>query len=76
MCRTEFGRCSTSGFGQATKCFIAALCAFEDFAGDVPTSGVYRVQSRLKDIGYAKEVFVLTDDGLQTDPEGRRPARI
>jgi hypothetical protein len=28
----------------------------------------YRVQSRLKDIGYAKEVFgglVLTDDGLR-----------
>jgi hypothetical protein len=28
----------------------------------------YRVQARLKDIGYAKEVFgglVLTDDGLQ-----------
>jgi hypothetical protein len=46
MCRTEFGRCSTSGFGQATKCFIAALCAFEYFAGDVPTSRVFLTPDR------------------------------
>jgi len=39
--RAEFGRCGTSGLGQAPKCFIAALCAFKDFAGDVPTSPMF-----------------------------------
>lgn len=38
----------------------------------------YRVQSRLKDIGYAKEVFgglVLTDDGLRRVTIDRERAR-
>jgi hypothetical protein len=35
---TEFGRCSTPGLGQIPKCFIAALCAFNDLASDVAAS--------------------------------------
>jgi hypothetical protein len=46
--------------------------AMHPATGQVP----YRVQSRLKDIGYAKEVFgglVLTDDGLRRVTSERAP---
>jgi hypothetical protein len=32
--------------GQGPKCFIAALCAFEDFAGDMTASGVFLTPDR------------------------------
>lgn len=35
MRRTEFARRDTSGLRQASKRSVAALCAFEDLAGDV-----------------------------------------
>jgi hypothetical protein len=34
--RTECGRCSTRGYGQAARGSIATFGAFEDFLGDVP----------------------------------------
>jgi hypothetical protein len=46
MCRTKFGRCGASSFRQATECFIAILCAFEDFAGDVPSSRMFLAPDR------------------------------
>jgi len=51
------------------------LDALRQIAAHPATSHIpSRVQSRLKDIGYAKEVLgglVLTDDGLQRIAEGK-----
>lgn len=38
---TEFGRCRTCRCGQATKCYVTAFGAFEDFLGDMPTNPVF-----------------------------------
>ena len=41
MCRTELAHGNTPGIGQAAQRFVAALRAFEDFAGDVAPSPVF-----------------------------------
>ena len=35
-CRAELVRCNASGGGKGPECFLPALCALEDSAGDVP----------------------------------------
>ena len=63
------GAYSPDGPNSSPKLTDLELEALRQIAEHPATRDIpYRVQSRLKDIGYAKEVLgglVLTDDGLQ-----------